>query len=101
LKIYRTILPSLTPNKTILKTLFLFVLENNYFEFKNILYKQLFGTAMGTKMAPPYANLFLGYLEETRILISTFKMYIKLYLRFLDDIFFIWNGTTKQLKKLF
>jgi len=50
---YRTLLPSFVPNKTILKTLFLFVLENNYFDFENILYKQLFGTAMGTKMAPP------------------------------------------------
>ena len=98
---YRTTLPSFTPNKTILKTLFLFVLENNYFEFENILYKQLFGTAMGTKMAPPYTNLFLGYLEETKILASTYKTFIELYVRFLDDIFFIWNGTTKQLKTFF
>ena len=28
---------------------------------------------MGTKMAPPYANLFLGKLEEEHILNDTYK----------------------------
>ena len=88
---YRHILPKYIPNKTILNTLLLFVLENNFFEFDNQIYKQIFGTAMGTKMAPPYANLFMGILEEENILNSKFNQYLKLYLRFLDDIFIIWN----------
>ena len=95
---YRNELPSFTPNNSTLKTLFKFVLENNYFEFDNVIYKQLFGTAMGTVCAPNYANLFLGYLEENTILKSSYKKWIKTYLRFLDDIFMIWQGTRGSLK---
>ena len=95
---YRNELPKFVPNTTILKTLLKFVLENNYFLFDNILYKQLFGTAMGTKMAPPYANLFLGKLEEEQITNNdNYKNNIKFYKRFLDDIFLIWKGTLFEL----
>ena len=41
------------------------VLKNNIFEFNEKTYRQLRGTAIGTKMAPPYAILFLAKLEET------------------------------------
>ena len=42
------------------------VLKNNVtvFEFNEQFYLQTQGTAMGTKMAPAYANLFIGKLEE-------------------------------------
>ena len=40
------------------------VLKNNIFEHNTSFYKQLRGTAIGTKMAPPYAILFMGDLEE-------------------------------------
>ena len=44
-----------------------FILENNYFMmFENKIYKQKKGTAMGTKVAPTYANLVMGY-WETRL----------------------------------
>ena len=36
----------------------------NNFEFENNHYLQLHDTAMGTKMAPAYANLFMGDLEQ-------------------------------------
>ena len=38
------------------------VLKNNIFEHNEDSYKQLRGTAIGTKMAPPYAVLFMGKL---------------------------------------
>ena len=41
------------------------VLTNNVFEFNNKVYRQKQGTAMGTKMAPPYAILFMAALEES------------------------------------
>ena len=47
------------------------------------------GTAIGSSMAPSYASLFMGKLENdflnARVLKAT------LWLRFLDDIFMIWD----------
>ena len=74
------------------------ILENNVFQFDSKHFKQIKGTAMGTKMAPSYANLVLAYLEE--------KMYQHIrttkgdeyanfieqsFLRYLDDCFIIWD----------
>ena len=52
------------PPAEILTDLVEIVLKNNTFEFDNKYYKQLFGTAMGTKLAPAYANTFLGNLKD-------------------------------------
>ena len=40
------------------------VLKNNIFEHNTPFYKQLRETAIRTKMAPPYATVFMGNLEE-------------------------------------
>ena len=40
------------------------VLKENTFHFDNKFYRQIQATAMGTKMAPTYATLVLGYLEK-------------------------------------
>ncbi len=40
------------------------VLKNNYFQFADQMYHQKQGTAMGTVVAPSYANLFMADLEE-------------------------------------
>ncbi|CAG2193235.1 unnamed protein product [Mytilus edulis] len=40
------------------------ILERNIFYFNGTYYHQKKGTAMGTKMAPSYATLVLGYLEQ-------------------------------------
>ena len=39
------------------------ILEYNNFSFNGIHYRQLSGTAMGTRMAPSFANLFMSRLE--------------------------------------
>ena len=39
------------------------VLKNNNFTFDGNHYLQINGTAMGTKVAPSYANIFMGDLE--------------------------------------
>lgn len=73
------------------------VLENNTFHFDNKFYLQIKGTAMGTKMAPTYANLVLAYLEETlyenlrNTFGSDYSKYIEShFLRYLDDCFIVW-----------
>jgi hypothetical protein len=55
------------------------VLKNNNFTFDGNHYLQINGTAMGTKMAPSYANIFMGDLEEGLLwfewlIISLFKL---------------------------
>ena len=40
------------------------VLENNFFEFNENVFRQKLGTAIGTKFAPCFANVFMGYVEE-------------------------------------
>ena len=40
------------------------ILTMSNFEFDNNYYIQLHGTAMGTRMATAYANLFIGDLEK-------------------------------------
>ena len=44
-----------------------FVLKNNYFELNGKVKKQILGTAVGTKFAPPYACIFMDQ-DETEFL---------------------------------
>ena len=43
---------------------------------------------MGTRMAPAYANLFMGDLEEK--LLAQFPLKPYLWWRYIDDIFMVW-----------
>ena len=72
------------------------VLENNYFEFNDRIYRQILGTAIGTKFAPAYANLFMTRLEERLLNASDLKPLI--WMRFIDDVFFIWMHGKEKLK---
>ena len=56
--------PPLQPQPVVIGELIDIVLQNNVFEFNDKLYLQKQGTAMGTKMAPSYANLFMGKMEK-------------------------------------
>jgi hypothetical protein len=44
------------------------ILQNSIFEFNKELYQQKVGTSMGTKPAPPYANIFMDKIIDKRIL---------------------------------
>ena len=73
------------------------VLKNNIFEHNERFYKQLRGTAIGTKMAPPYAIIFLGELEEKILRDSDLKPLA--WWRYIDDIFMLWQHGEKELEK--
>lgn len=91
-------------NKTFIIEALKIILENNFFSFNKDYFKQTKGTAMGTKVAPTYATLVLGFLEE--------KMYEKIktkkdenlatyirkeWKRYLDDCFMFWERSTSDL----
>ena len=63
------------------------VLKNNIFEYNTSFYKQLRGTAIGTTMAPPYAIIFMGDLEEN-LLKDGHKKPLAWW-RYIDDIFML------------
>lgn len=93
---------------TLIKESCKLVLENNSFEFCGENYLQISGTAMGTKFAPNYANLVLGFLEQklhSQIkgsygdAIAT-KLKTK-YMRYLDDVFIIWDTTDGSFQPIF
>lgn len=52
---------------------------------------------MGTKVAPFYANLFMGSHQALHIISEVeFRDNIKLYKHFINDLFLIWKGTDKE-----
>ena len=67
-----------------------FILTHNNFKFMNAHMHQILGTSMGTKIAPPYANLFMD--KEERTIILTFLHLIYFWKRFIDYIFFYFSG---------
>ena len=85
-----------TPFNTSIIELSEHVLELNNFEFNGEHYLQVSGTAMGTKLAPSYANIFMSAFEEKFIYPYPGFNCVK-WLRFLDDIFCIWSGTDESL----
>ena len=72
------------PNSETLLRLAELVLMLNCFSFAGNYYKQINGVAMGTRMGPSYANLFVGYVEH-----QFFNQYDgpkpELYGRYIDD----------------
>ena len=83
------------------------VLKNNVFTFNGKYFHQIKGTAMGTKMAPTYATLCLGFLEESLYKKTNeefgeeFSQTLKKnWKRYLDDCFIIWNKGDSELQRL-
>ena len=91
----RDLIPDRFSNEFILEAAN-FVLKNNNFLFDDVLYKQIKGTVMGTKFAPSYACLTVGFLEETKLFPIILPKYFNLetckcikdnYYRYMDDGF--------------
>ena len=72
-----------------------FVLKNSYFEFNEKVCQQISGTAIGTKFAPPYACIFMDEMETS--LLKTQQLQSFIWLRYMDDIFFIKTHGEEQL----
>ena len=82
----------------ITETFLTHILTNNIFEFNGEIYRQLFGVAMGTKVAPTFANLFMADLEERFLRDEPTRPLI--WKRFIDDIYVIWEDTTQTLQHM-
>ncbi|CAJ0966902.1 unnamed protein product [Ranitomeya imitator] len=74
------------------------VLDSNHFLFQDQFYLQIRGTAMGSNVAPPYANCYMADFEESLIYPDLrFRDNVLLWKRYIDDIFCVWGGTLESL----
>ena len=74
-----------------------FVLSKNFFEFNSDIFQQISGTAIGTKLAPSYACIYMDQVEQKFLATQINQPLI--WLRYIDDIFFIWTHGEKELEK--
>ena len=78
------------------------VLKSNFFLFGNSFYLQTSGVAMGSRMSPSFASLYVGHFEQDVIFnnkVNPYIGYISNWKRYLDDIFFIWSGSENSLNE--
>jgi hypothetical protein len=66
------------------------VLENNVFSFDQQVYRQKFGTAMGTPMAPSIANIFMYWLEKNLLASCPWPIDFTTWKRAVDNIMLLW-----------
>ena len=71
------------------------ILTTNAFTFNDAFYLQQSGTAMGTRMAPSYTNLFMGKFECEFLLTQTALPLV--WWRFIDDVFAIWTRVLARI----
>ena len=64
-----------------------FVLTNNYFEFNSQFKHQISGTAIGNKLAPTYACIFMDEIETKFLKTQEFQLLV--WFRYIVDVFFI------------
>lgn len=62
----------------------------NYFQFANLFFQQIQGTAMGAAFSPTIANIFMSVI--LRNFLNTQQQQPLLLVRYIDDIFVIWEN---------
>ena len=87
-------------SKFLLRLIYL-VLKCNTLSFGSRFFHQIKGTAMGTPMAVNFANLFMIKFESEMLRDFEAANGIRpaLWLRYIDDIFFIWTEDDSSLKR--
>ena len=70
------------------------ILQENSFHFNGRNYLQTHGTAMGTKMAVAFANIFMSAVESK--IIGKSKIKPIEWKRYIDDVFSLWNTNREE-----
>ena len=74
------------------------ILKCNNFTFNRKHFLQVNGTAMGTRVAPTYANLFMAHFEETYVYFYRNNYKPRIWFRFIDDIWGIFSGNRNDFQ---
>ena len=89
--------PDIKPSNQSICDLLKHVLEKNNFIFNGGMYRQIKGTAMGTKCAPAFANIFMSDFEEQHV--YTHPVQPLVWFRFIDDIFAVFTCTREEVEQ--
>ena len=81
----------------LLKEMLGLILKENSFQFNGRNYLQTHGTAMGTKMAVAFANIFMSAVE-TAILSQSNTKPLE-WKRYIDDVFSLWDTNREEIDK--
>ena len=72
--------------------------QQNFFKFNEKIYIMANGLPMGSPLSPILANIFIDELEKEIFKLEGAK-FIKTWMRYVDDIFCIWEGSNDDLIK--
>lgn len=73
------------------------ILKENSFQFNGKNYLQIHGTAMGTKMAVAFANIFMAKIETQILSKNVIKPTV--WKRYIDDIFSLWEISKTDIEQ--
>ena len=73
------------------------ILQENLFQFNKWNYLQTHGTAIGTKMAVAFANIYMGEMENQILNESAHKPLA--WKRYIDDIVSLWHSSRDVIEK--
>ena len=73
------------------------ILLENLFQFNEKDYLQTHGTAMGTKMAVAFANIFMAKIEKEILRQSSIKPIF--WKRFIDDVISVWDTSNNAIEE--
>ena len=76
--------------------MFRLILKENSFQFNGKHYLQTHGTAMGTKTAVSFANIFMAHIETTILSRTVFKATV--WKRYIDDIFSLRDNSKRDIE---
>ena len=67
----------------------------NYFDFSDLVFQQIKGTAMGSAFSPTVANIYMSTIVNKFLQFQKSKPLV--FVRYIDDIFMIWLDTLDEL----
>ena len=85
------------PSNLSIAELLTLVLTLNNFRFNEEHYLQIGGTAMGTRLAPSFANIYMNSFEDAHV--YNYHLQPNAWFRYIDVFFMVWNHGHDELHK--